>query len=141
MPLSLLLTVLSSLDTGTEKKELCLSLGAEKWVDFRETKDLVGDIKNTAGGDGPHAAVVSGASMSFMFLSYGHVRLTIKLLMYGAPRTRRRLAISVLAAPSSLSGSQHNPRSVRPSSGRWTKASTSLDPMLGAHTLLSGYRV
>jgi propanol-preferring alcohol dehydrogenase len=52
-------------DTGAEKKELCLSLGAEKWIDFRETKDLVKDIKNATGGEGPHAALVSAASVSF----------------------------------------------------------------------------
>jgi NADPH:quinone reductase-like Zn-dependent oxidoreductase len=53
-------------DTGAEKKELCLSLGAEKWIDFRETKDLVKDIKNATGGEGPHAALVSAASVSFL---------------------------------------------------------------------------
>ena len=51
-------------DTGAEKKELCLKLGAEKWVDFRESKDLVKDIKDAAGGDGPHAALVSAANVS-----------------------------------------------------------------------------
>jgi hypothetical protein len=70
MPLNLFLTVLSPSDTGTEKKELCLSLGAEKWIDFRETKDLVSDIKNAAGGEGPHAALVSAASVSFVHLVY-----------------------------------------------------------------------
>ena len=54
----------SSPDTGAEKKELCLQLGAEKWVDFRETKDLVKDIREAAGGEGPHAALVSAASVS-----------------------------------------------------------------------------
>jgi len=52
------------LDTGAEKKELCLKLGAEKWVDFRETKDLVKDIREAAGGEGPHAALVSATSVS-----------------------------------------------------------------------------
>jgi propanol-preferring alcohol dehydrogenase len=52
-------------DTGAEKKELCLSLGAEKWIDFRETKDLVKEIRNVTGGEGPHAALVSAASVSF----------------------------------------------------------------------------
>lgn len=43
---------------------MCLELGAEKWIDFRETKDLVKDIKEAAGGDGPHATLVSAASVS-----------------------------------------------------------------------------
>jgi hypothetical protein len=61
----------SHIDTGAEKKDLCLTLGAEKWVDFRETKDLVKDIKEAAGGDGPHAALVSAASVSPYI--YGHL--------------------------------------------------------------------
>lgn len=67
---SLFLIVVSLSDTGAEKKELCLSLGAEKWIDFRETKDLVKEIKNATGGEGPHAALVSAASVSFFFLPY-----------------------------------------------------------------------
>lgn len=52
-----------------------MSLGAEKWIDFRETKDLVGDIKNAAGGEGPHAALVSAASVSFVDLV--HFMITV----------------------------------------------------------------
>ena len=44
-----------------------MQLGAEKWVDFRETKDLVKDIKDAAGGEGPHAALVSAASVSSFY--------------------------------------------------------------------------
>ena len=118
-----------------------MSLGAEKWVNFRETEDLADNIKNATGGKGPHATLVSGASVSSVFQSYGYVMIIIKLLTYRALRARRRLAISVLAAPSSLSGSQLNPRSVRPSSGRWSKISAPLDPILGAHTSLPGNSV
>jgi zinc-binding dehydrogenase len=71
LPLQPVLTALLLSDTGAEKKELCLSLGAEKWVDFRETKDLVKDIKNAAGGEGPHATLVSAASVSFFFCLTG----------------------------------------------------------------------
>lgn len=53
-------------DTGAEKKSLCLSLGAEKWVDFVESKDIVADVMAAAGGQGPHAALVA----------VGHVRST-----------------------------------------------------------------
>ena len=100
------------------------------------------DIKNAAGGEGPHAALVSAASVSFVSLvlraRYDNL---IKLLMYRALPTSRRLIISAPVAPSSLLGSLHKPRLVRPSSGRWSKASTSLDLMLGAHTLPARYRV
>lgn len=69
-PFKLFLIVVSLPDTGAEKKELCLSLGAEKWIDFRETKDLVKEIRNATGGEGPHAALVSAASVSFIIDAY-----------------------------------------------------------------------
>ena len=64
----------SRIDTGAEKRDLCLKLGAEKWIDFRETKDIVKDIKDATGGEGPHAALVSAASVSswINWASYGN---------------------------------------------------------------------
>ena len=41
-----------------------MKLGAEKWIDFRETKDLVKDIKEATDGLGPHAAIVTAANVS-----------------------------------------------------------------------------
>ncbi|KAI9436127.1 GroES-like protein [Russula earlei] len=73
------------LDTGAEKRELCLELGAEKWVDFRETKDLVKDIKNAAGGDGPHAALVSAANSSAYEQAIDYLRPGGSLLVVGLP--------------------------------------------------------
>ena len=55
-----------AIDSGEEKKKLCLSLGAEHWIDFKESKDLVADIKAASGGFGPHAAIVTAASVSFL---------------------------------------------------------------------------
>ncbi|KAF8137204.1 chaperonin 10-like protein [Boletus edulis] len=46
----------ASTDTGAEKKKLCLELGAEKWVDFKQTPNLVSAIKEACDGLGPHAA-------------------------------------------------------------------------------------
>ncbi|KAK7458841.1 Alcohol dehydrogenase, variant 2 [Stygiomarasmius scandens] len=49
-----------AIDTGASKRDLCLNvLGAEKWIDFMETKDLVKDVIEAAGGLGPHAAVLA----------------------------------------------------------------------------------
>lgn len=55
-----------SLDTGKEKKDLALSLGAEKWIDFKESKDLVQDIKDATEGLGPHATIVTAASVRLL---------------------------------------------------------------------------
>jgi alcohol dehydrogenase, propanol-preferring len=51
-----------AIDTGAEKKALCEKLGAEKWIDFKETKDLVQAIKDATDGLGPHVAVVTAAT-------------------------------------------------------------------------------
>ncbi|KAF8465579.1 GroES-like protein [Russula ochroleuca] len=74
-----------AIDTGAEKKELCLSLGAEKWIDFRETKDLVKDIKNATGGEGPHAALVSAASGTAYEQAVDYLRPGGSLLAVGLP--------------------------------------------------------
>ncbi|KAI0302895.1 GroES-like protein [Multifurca ochricompacta] len=74
-----------AVDTGEEKKKLCLELGAEKWIDFRESKDLVKDIKDAAGGDGPHAALVSAASSSAYEQAVDYLRPGGSLLVVGLP--------------------------------------------------------
>ena len=51
------------LDTGEEKKRLCLDLGADHWIDFKESKDIVAEIKAATGGSGAHSAVVTTASV------------------------------------------------------------------------------
>ncbi|KAJ8519255.1 hypothetical protein ONZ45_g3787 [Pleurotus djamor] len=52
-----------AIDTGNEKKELVMGLGAQAWVDFRESKNLIEDIKAaTDDGMGPHAAVIAAGT-------------------------------------------------------------------------------
>lgn len=46
-------------DTGAEKQRLCLELGAEKWIDFKQTTDLVKAIRDACDGLGPHSAIVT----------------------------------------------------------------------------------
>lgn len=53
-----------AVDTGADKKKLVLGLGAEKWIDFKESKNIVQDIKDACDGLGPHAAVVTPAHVS-----------------------------------------------------------------------------
>jgi len=50
-------------DTGEEKKTLCLDLGADYWIDFKDSKDIVAEIKAATGGLGAHSAVVTTASV------------------------------------------------------------------------------
>ena len=41
-----------AIDTGDEKRKLCESLGADVWIDFKETKDIVAAVKSATGGSG-----------------------------------------------------------------------------------------
>ncbi|KAG5337823.1 hypothetical protein C0989_008649 [Termitomyces sp. Mn162] len=48
-----------AIDTGAAKKELCAKLGAEKWVDFQESTNLVTDVRAATNGHGPHVALIA----------------------------------------------------------------------------------
>ena len=52
-----------AIDTGEEKKQLCQTLGAEKWIDFKEVKDIVTAVKEASGGAGPHAAIITASKV------------------------------------------------------------------------------
>ncbi|KAF7322135.1 Mannitol-1-phosphate dehydrogenase [Mycena kentingensis (nom. inval.)] len=55
-----------AIDTGAAKKDLCLSLGADKWIDFKEHQgdDLVKKITDITDGLGAHSALVTASSVS-----------------------------------------------------------------------------
>ncbi|KAH9941597.1 GroES-like protein [Epithele typhae] len=74
-----------AVDTGAEKKELVMKLGAEKWVDFKETKDLVGDIRAATGGLGGHAAVVTAATGAAYAQAVDYLRHGGTLMVVGLP--------------------------------------------------------
>ena len=65
-----------AIDTGKEKRQLCEALGAEHWIDFAESDDIVADIKKVTGGRGAHAAIVTAASVG-IFLSSFRYELTL----------------------------------------------------------------
>jgi propanol-preferring alcohol dehydrogenase len=54
-------------DTGETKKQLCLKLGAEKWVDFRESQNLIGDVLAAADGLGPQAAIIVAGDVRILY--------------------------------------------------------------------------
>jgi len=52
-----------AIDTGSDKKSLTQSLGAERWIDFKETKNMVDAVKKaTPDGLGAHAAIIASSS-------------------------------------------------------------------------------
>lgn len=48
-----------AIDGGEAKKKLCLSVGAEAFVDFKETKDVVAKVVEIADGVGAHGVLVT----------------------------------------------------------------------------------
>ena len=59
-----------AIDTGEEKRKLCESLGADYWIDFATSKDIVADVKKATDGRGAHATVVTTASVSDFLSSF-----------------------------------------------------------------------
>ncbi|KAG5748574.1 hypothetical protein H9Q72_009295 [Fusarium xylarioides] len=51
-----------ALDGGDEKRKVCTELGADVFVDFKTSTDIVGEIKNATGGLGPDAVLLLAAS-------------------------------------------------------------------------------
>ncbi|KAA1475888.1 GroES-like protein [Dentipellis sp. KUC8613] len=74
-----------AIDTGDDKKETCLQLGAQAWVDFKETKDLVGDIIAICGGQGAHAALITTASAKAYEDSINYLRTRGTVVVIGVP--------------------------------------------------------
>ncbi|GJE85047.1 GroES-like protein [Phanerochaete sordida] len=74
-----------AVDTGAQKKELVMKLGAEAWVDFRETKDLVSDIRRATGGDGSQTAVMTTATSTAYEQANHYLRSGGKLIIVELP--------------------------------------------------------
>ncbi|KAL0580860.1 alcohol dehydrogenase [Marasmius crinis-equi] len=74
-----------AIDTGNEKRDLCLKLGAERFVDFKETKSIVEDVKAIADGEGAHSAVVTSASPAGYQQAVDYLRPGGTLMAVGLP--------------------------------------------------------
>lgn len=74
-----------AIDTGAEKKQLCLELGADKWIDFKESKDIVKDIKDATNGLGAHSTIVTSASSGGYEQAIEYLREGGTLMAVGLP--------------------------------------------------------
>lgn len=74
-----------AIDTGKEKEALVKKLGAEAWIDFRHTQDLVADVKAVTGGIGAHAALVAAASEFAYAQALEYLRPRGTLVAIGLP--------------------------------------------------------
>lgn len=57
--------IVIGIDTGTAKAEFVKSLGASEFVDFRETPDLVGTIRELTNGGADTVIVTAGSNKAF----------------------------------------------------------------------------
>ncbi|EMD37760.1 hypothetical protein CERSUDRAFT_136562 [Gelatoporia subvermispora B] len=75
-----------AIDTGDDKRVMCLSLGAEKWIDFKASIDLIADVREAADGIGPHTALVTAAGINIPYIqATQYLRPTGRLLCIGLP--------------------------------------------------------
>ncbi|QRV80450.1 Zinc-binding dehydrogenase [Ceratobasidium sp. AG-Ba] len=74
-----------ALDTGDEKKALCQKLGAETFVDFKTSPNIIEEIKKVADGLGPHAAIVASASSQGYDQALQYLRPGGTLVAVGLP--------------------------------------------------------
>jgi len=84
-----------AIDTGDVKRDLCLKLGAEKWVDFKTSTDIVKDIKDATGGQGPHAAVVVASNPGPLDQAVMYLRPKGTLVAVGLPSGRAMLTVPI----------------------------------------------
>jgi len=83
-----------AIDTGPDKKKLCQELGADRWVDFVESENLVEDIKKVTDGMGAHSAVVTTASETGYQQAIEYLRPGGTLMAVGLPG-KARLDVSI----------------------------------------------
>ncbi|ESK88735.1 mannitol-1-phosphate dehydrogenase [Moniliophthora roreri MCA 2997] len=92
-----------AIDTGSSKKELCQRIGAEKWVDFMESKDVIRDVQDATGGLGPHAAIVTAGSAVPFNQALMYLRLDGTLVCVGMPSGEGMLNVPIrLIVPKGL---------------------------------------
>lgn len=91
-----------AIDTGESKKNLCFGLGAEKWVDFRESKDLIKDVQEATDGLGPEAALLTAPDVvpCNQAIMYLRVKGTMVCVGLSSGNDLLNIPLSVLVAKS-----------------------------------------
>jgi len=74
-----------AVDTGKEKEQVCRELGAEAFVDYMTSKDLIQEIKSHTDGYGPHGALIVAAAEKPMQQATEYVRSDGVVVCVGLP--------------------------------------------------------
>ncbi|KAG6818563.1 hypothetical protein H0H93_003951 [Arthromyces matolae] len=74
-----------AIDTSDTKKELCLKLGAEKWLDFKQSTDIIKDVQAATDGLGPHVAIIAVGDATPFNQALLYLRLAGTLVAVGMP--------------------------------------------------------
>lgn len=64
---------------------MCEELGADAWIDYTVSQDIVADVKKITDGRGAHAAVVTTASSSGYVQAVDYLRENGHLMAVGLP--------------------------------------------------------
>ncbi len=71
------------IDTGAEKRELCMKRGAENFIDFKEVKDTTAEVVRLCGGKGAHGVFVTAPSAYANAISYVGTRIGAVVMCVG----------------------------------------------------------
>ncbi|EEP78079.1 conserved hypothetical protein [Uncinocarpus reesii 1704] len=74
-----------AIDTGDAKRELCLKMGAEHFVDFKESKNVANEIVELCDGIGAHAVFVTAPQAYRDAISFLGGRVGAKVMCIGLP--------------------------------------------------------
>ena len=73
------------IDTGDERKKLATDLGAEHFIDFKESKDTAAEVLQLTDGQGGHAVFVTAVQSYPQALSYLGTRAGGQIMCIGLP--------------------------------------------------------
>lgn len=74
-----------AIDGGVEKGKLCLELGAQTYIDFQTSSDIVQDVKAATGGAGPIAALLLAASEKPFEMASKYIKPKGTIVCVGLP--------------------------------------------------------
>jgi alcohol dehydrogenase, propanol-preferring len=83
-----------ALDRGDKKKSLCESLGAEHFIDFEKTPDVLAEVQRLTDGLGVHALICAAGSPGVYDSAIAMLRPCGKLICVGIPPLSYRMALN-----------------------------------------------